>query len=121
MDILPQRFVKIRRCGIHNHTLKRHQNLQFVPDEKPELKELERRIDGPETKLQRLERLTGVNPCLCPECKTGTMIRIRVLPRIRSPGLLTHSQPISQSKSIPSILRIPQNRTSYALSSFKSL
>jgi hypothetical protein len=97
MHILPQRFVKIRRYGIYNHTLKRHQNLQFVPDEKPELKDLERRIDGPETKMQRMARLTGINPSPCPECKTGIMIRIRVLPRIRSPGLLAHSQPISQS------------------------
>jgi hypothetical protein len=48
-----------------------------------------------ETKLQRLARLTGVNPCLCPECKTGKMIRIKVLPRIRSPGLLAHNQSFS--------------------------
>jgi hypothetical protein len=95
MDILPQRFVKIIRYGIHNHTLKRHQNLQFVPDEKPGLEELERRIDGPDNKLKRLERLTGVNPCLCPVCKTGTMVRIKVLPRIRSPGLLAHNQSFS--------------------------
>jgi len=97
MHILPQRFVKIRRYGIYNHTLKRKQKLQFVPDEKPELQELERRIDGPETKLQRLERLTGVNPCLCPVCKTGHMVIVKVLPRIRSPGLLAYIQPISQS------------------------
>jgi hypothetical protein len=91
MHILPQRFVKIRRYGICNHTLKRKQNLQFVPDEKPDLKELEQQIDGPETKMQRIERLTGVNPCLCPVWKTGHMVRLKVLPRIRSPGLLAHN------------------------------
>ena len=97
MHILPQRFVKIRRYGIYNHTLKRHQNLQFVPYEKPELKDLERRVDGPETKPERIERLTGINPCLCPVCKTGHMVRLKVLPRIRSPGLLAYKQPVSQS------------------------
>ncbi len=97
MHILPQRFVKIRRYGIYNHTLKRHQSLQFVPDEKPELKDLERRVDGPETKPERIERLTGINPCLCPVCKTGHMVRLKVLPRIRSPGLLAYKQPVSQS------------------------
>ena len=97
MHILPQRFVKIRRYGIYNHTLKRHQNLQFVPDEKPDLKDLERRMDGPETKPERIERLAGVNPCLCPESKTGHMVRLKVLPRIRSPGLLAYKQPVSQS------------------------
>lgn len=89
MHILPRRFVKIRRYGIYNHTLKRNQNLQFVAKEKPDLQDLIRQTDGPETKPQRLERLTGVNPCRCPVCKTGCMVIVKVLPRIRSPGFLT--------------------------------
>lgn len=87
MHILPKRFVKIRRYGIYNPTLKRNLKLQFVPEEKPDLNSLIRQADGKETKLQRLERLTGVNPCLCPVCKTGKMVRIKELPRIRSPDL----------------------------------
>ena len=35
MHILPGRFVKIRRYGIYNHTVKRNLALQFVPEEKP--------------------------------------------------------------------------------------
>jgi hypothetical protein len=95
MDILLLRFVKIQLYGIYNHTLKRHQSMQFLAYEKPDFKDLERRIEGPATKLQRIERLTGIHPCLCPECKTGKMIRIKVLPRIRSPGLLAHNQSFS--------------------------
>jgi hypothetical protein len=34
LHILPRRFVKIRRFGIYNHTVKRNLNLLFVPEEK---------------------------------------------------------------------------------------
>jgi hypothetical protein len=40
MHILPQRFVKIRRFGIYNHTTKRNLELQFVPEEKPYIEKL---------------------------------------------------------------------------------
>jgi hypothetical protein len=85
LHILPRRFVKIRYYGIYNHTLKRNLELQFVEEDKT----IEARIKGqppPETKLQRFERLTGINPCRCPVCKKGMMVVIRELPRIRSPG-----------------------------------
>jgi hypothetical protein len=36
----------------------------------------------PENTLQRLVRLTGINPCLCPVCKTGKMVAIKVIPGI---------------------------------------
>jgi hypothetical protein len=39
----------------------------------------------PVTDLQRFERLTGVNPCKCPMYKSGRMVAIRELPRIRAP------------------------------------
>jgi hypothetical protein len=87
MHILPQRFVKIRRFGIYNHTTKRNLELQFVPEEKPYIEKLIKRKQPPETKVERFTRLTGVNPCLCPVCKTGKMLVIRELPRIRSPAL----------------------------------
>lgn len=86
MHILPQRFVKIRRFGIYNHTTKRNLDLQFVPEEKPDIEAIIKSQQPPETNLQRLTRLTGVNPCLCPVCKTGRMVAIRELPRIRSPA-----------------------------------
>lgn len=97
MHILPQRFVKIRRYGIYNPTLKRNQHLQFIPEGKPDLQQLARQIDGPETKMQRIERLAGHNPCLCPVCKKGNMVRVKELPRIRSPGLCTRILPLQQT------------------------
>ena len=95
MHILPRRFVKIRRFGIYNHTTKRNLALQFVPEEKPGIDDIAKRQKPPETNLQRLERLTGINPCACPVCKKGKMVRVRVLPRIRSPGWLIQSLAIS--------------------------
>mgnify|MGYP002631038030 CR=1 FL=1 len=92
LHILPARFVKIRRYGIYNHTLKRKLELQFIPEEKPDVKTLIKRKEPPETKLQRFQRLTGVDPCQCPFCKTGRMIRIRELPRIRAPDCLFPQQ-----------------------------
>jgi len=86
MHILPKRFVKIRRFGIYNHTLKRNLNLQFVPEGKPDLDTLIKKQKPHETNVERFERLTGMNPCLCPVCKTGRMVTIRELPRIRSPS-----------------------------------
>jgi hypothetical protein len=93
MHILPRRFVKIRRFGIYNHTLKRKLKLQFVPEEKPGIDTVIKRQLPPETNVQRFERLTGINPCKCPVCKTGRMIIIRELPRIRSPAYAFPKQP----------------------------
>ncbi len=87
MHILPKRFVKIRRFGIYNHTTKRSLQLLFVPEEKPDINALIKQEKAPETNVERFARLTGVNPCLCQVCKTGRIVTIRELPRIRSPGL----------------------------------
>ncbi len=84
MHILPRRFVKIRRFGIYNPMLIRNHKLQFVPEEKPDIQAIIKQQNGPETKLERITRLTGINPCLCPVCKTGRMVIVRELPRIRS-------------------------------------
>ena len=95
LHILPHRFVKIRRFGIYNHTLKRNLSLRLVPEEKPDIEALEKRLiekqrlkesSTEETSMERFERITGINPCRCPVCKTGRMVTIRTLPRIRSPG-----------------------------------
>jgi len=85
MHILPVRFVKIRRYGIYNHTAKRKLGLQFVPEQKTDIDTLIKRQEPLETNLQRFERLTGVSPCQCPVCKTGRMVVVRELPRIRAP------------------------------------
>lgn len=97
MHILPKRFVKIRRFGIYNHTVKRNLNLQFVPEEKPDIDAVMKQEKPPETNVERFERLTGVNPCLCLVCKTGKMVAIRELPRIRSPAWNPFKKPVSQS------------------------
>lgn len=86
MHILPARFVKIRRYGIYNHTVKRNLRLQFVPEASPDIDSLIKRKEPSENNLQRFKRLTGIDPCRCPVCKKGTMVTVRELPRIRSPG-----------------------------------
>ena len=85
MHILPSRFVKIRRYGIYNYTLKRNLELQFIPEEKPDIEALIKSKEPPETNLQRFQRLTGMDPCQCPVCKIGRMVIVRELPRIRAP------------------------------------
>lgn len=85
MHILPRRFVKIRRFGIYNHTTKQNPDLQFTQPPKVKVDAIANQ--PAETTLQRIERLTGFNPCLCPICKTGKMIVICKLPQIRSPAI----------------------------------
>jgi len=96
MHILPKRFVKTRRFGIYNHTVKRNLELQFVPEEKPDIEDIIMQQKPPETNVERFERLTGVNPCLCPVCKTGKMLVIRELPRIRSPSGFPQTRNLQQ-------------------------
>ena len=95
--ILPRRFVKIRRFGIYNHTVKRNLKLQFVPQQKPDIDSVIEKQQPPETNVERFARLTGVNPCLCPVCKTGKMVVLRELPRIRSPTGNPLNKPVTQS------------------------
>lgn len=85
MHILPKRFVKIRRYGIYNHTVKRNMSLHFISEKK--ISNVKEKSIPPETKQKRFERLTDFNFNLCQECKTGRMITVRELSRIRSPGL----------------------------------
>lgn len=86
LHILPRRFVKIRRFGIYNHTTKRNLDLQFTLPPKADIDAIIKEKGPPETTLQRFERLTGINPCLCPVCKTGKMVAVMEIPRIRSPA-----------------------------------
>lgn len=86
LHILPRRFVKIRRFGIYNHTVKRNLALQFTVEEKPDIDAIIKHQQAPETNIERFARLTGVNQCICTVCKNGRMVKIRELPRIRSPA-----------------------------------
>ncbi len=97
MHILPKRFVKIRRYGIYNHTTKCNLDLQFTAQEKPDIDALIKLQQPPESNVERFERLTGVNPSLCQMCKTGRMVAIRELPRIRSPAWSLPKQPTAQA------------------------
>ena len=93
LHILPPRFVKIRRYGIYNHTTKRNLDLQFTVEKKSGIDAVIKQKKLPETNVERFARLTGVNPCICPVCKTGRMVTIRELPRIRSPACTFPKQP----------------------------
>jgi len=91
MHILPKQFVRIRRYGIYNHTTKRNLALQFCEPDKT-IDAVIKKQQPKETNLERFERLTGINPCMCPICRKGKMVAIRVLPRIRSPDGLLQNQ-----------------------------
>ncbi len=91
MHILPRQFVRIRRYGIYNHTAKRNLALQFCEPDKT-IEAIIKKQQPAETNLERFERLTGINPCICPICKKGKMVVVRVLPRIRSPDALLQNQ-----------------------------
>ncbi|MBK5196619.1 MAG: transposase [Proteiniphilum sp.] len=90
--ILPRRFVKIRRYGIYNHTVKRNPGIKFRVEDESEGDNKSKSRKTIESNIERFERLTGINPCCCPVCKTGQMIRIRKLPPIRSPPEATSIQ-----------------------------
>lgn len=88
--ILPVGFVKIRYFGIYNHTVKRSLQLVFTVEEKPVAP------CPKETTLQRFERITGQTTCCCSVCKTGRMVRVRTLPRIRAPDMSMSFQHLNQ-------------------------
>jgi len=77
--ILPKGFVRIRRFGIYHHTVKRSMDLQF---------DLE--LKGFDIWMKKASKEDATINCpkqhACPVCKTGKMITIRELPRIRSPS-----------------------------------
>ncbi|TCO08692.1 IS91 family transposase [Natronoflexus pectinivorans] len=85
LHIMPDGFVRIRRFGIYHHSTKLHLDLQFVPDEKPDIEQMVA-DQKDETASERILRLTGFDVTKCPHCKEGRLIVIRILPRIRSPS-----------------------------------
>lgn len=85
VHIFPKGFVRIRRFGIYHPTTIRNQDLEFVPEQKPDIEQLLSPPDK-ETTAERVKRLTGFDPIQCPTCKKGKMVVVRVIPRIRSPA-----------------------------------
>jgi len=83
--VMPKGFVRIRRYGIYNPTVKRNLALQFTPEENtPEKQELKNKKE--ETTAEKIRRLTGIDPGMCPVCKKGRMHITCEMPRIRSPA-----------------------------------
>jgi hypothetical protein len=85
LHVMPDGYVRIRRFGIYHHSTRLHLDLQFVPDEKPDIDQMAA-DQKDETASERILRLTGFDATKCPHCKKGRMIVIRTLPRIRSPA-----------------------------------
>lgn len=79
--VLPKGFVKVRRYGIYNATTKGHLELEFGNETIETVKPKKY-----ETVRETLKRIADIDISVCPACKTGTMVKIRDLPRIRSPG-----------------------------------
>ena len=88
MHILPRGFVKIRYFGILTSAYR--QQVESLKT-KPDIFQLN------ETRQQRIVRLTGLNPCKCPKCKTGTMIPVEIIPRIRSPDNVFYPRMANQN------------------------
>jgi len=83
LHVMPQGFVRIRRYGIYNHTTQRNLDLQFFTYAQVAAKEIEKKKESPQ---KRVKRLTGIDTCRCPSCKSGRLIVVKELPRIRSPA-----------------------------------
>ncbi len=78
LHILPKRFVKTRYYGIYNKRFGK--GILSSPDKMI--------IKTPETKLERIKRLTGVDVLICPTCKIGKLVLIETFPRARSPSFV---------------------------------
>jgi hypothetical protein len=83
--VMPKRFVRIRRYGIYNPITIKNLDLQFVPEQKPQIEDLQKPKEK-ETSVERIKRLTGFDVGLCTKCNKGRMYVKREIPRIRSPA-----------------------------------
>jgi hypothetical protein len=101
---MPERFVRIRRYGIYNHTIIRNLELQFVPKQVEVAREINKKT---ETKQERIKRLTGFDVCKCPACKVGTMVSPTYQVTCRKPAF----NPSLQVTVNPSM---PQYKPSYS-------
>jgi hypothetical protein len=88
LHILPRGFVKIRYFGILASAYR--QQVESLKT-KPDIFQLT------ETKPERIARLSGHHPCKCSKCKTGTMIPVEIIPRIRSPDNVFYPRMANQN------------------------
>ena len=88
LHILPRGFVKIRYFGILTSAYR--QQVESLKT-KPDICQLT------ETKPERIARLSGHHPCKCSKCKTGTMIPVEIIPRIRSPDNVFYPRMANQN------------------------
>jgi len=84
--ILPKGFVRIRRYGIYNPRVKRNLNLHFTADDKGFDKLIKQKEQDEKSKSCSGENSANQQQRKCPYCKTGNLIRVKELPRIRSPA-----------------------------------
>jgi hypothetical protein len=88
LHILPNRFVRIRYYGLLSHRARQTQLQQarYLLEGKG----VRPAIEEPVTWQERLKRLTGVDPQVCPQCQKGRMVTQKILwpPGQRDPPLL---------------------------------
>jgi Putative transposase/Transposase zinc-binding domain len=75
LHILPSGFVKIRHYGIYSSRFR-----STILKDKCKMV-----IKPVETTIERINRLTGIDICRCPWCKTGRLILADIVPRSHSP------------------------------------
>lgn len=76
LHILPRRFVKVRYYGIYSSRYRAlHKSDRMV-------------IKAKEQTTDRIKRLTGIDVMMCPYCKKGKLIKMEIIPRIRSPSFV---------------------------------
>ena len=86
--ILPKGFVRIRRYGIYNPTVKRNLDLQFSHADSPFEQAVAKKDAAEASNISETQysTQTGYTGHICPYCKKGNMVVIRVIPRVRSPA-----------------------------------
>lgn len=80
--VMPKGLMRIRRYGIYHHTTKRNLDLTFLSPARQTSQKLELIT---ESKQEKIKRITGFDPEMCPCCKKGKLVVIATQPRIRSP------------------------------------
>ena len=98
LHVLPFRFVRIRYFGLFANRY-RQQNLEqcrallgLPPPESP---------PAQESIQERCQRLTGVDPSLCPRCKQGRLVLRATIPRPCYSSLRTQTRPPTMLSSQP--------------------
>lgn len=79
LHILSKSFVKIRHYGIYSTRFR-----------STVLKKREQMvITIPETTIERIKRISGIDVHQCKYCKKGELILTEIIPRSRSPAFIT--------------------------------